>query len=78
MNVNNFLDTLCDALEIEHGSISIDDTVDTVKEWDSLGHLSIIAALDSIGIDTDDEDTNDLDSITKLVDLARKKGIIED
>jgi acyl carrier protein len=78
MSINEFINMISEALEIEDGSITIDDTMDTVKEWDSLGHLSIIAFLDSIGIDTNEEDAQELNSVAKLVDLARNKGVIED
>lgn len=78
MNTNEFLNMLCEALEIEEGSITLDDTVDTIEEWDSLGHLSIIAALDSLGIDTDKDEFRNFDTIAKLVELVRKEGIPKD
>jgi len=34
------------ALEPEGNSLTIDSTSDDLEEWDSLGHLSILVALD--------------------------------
>lgn len=69
---------ICEALELEKGSLTMDDSVDTIESWDSIGHLSIIAVLDSLGVNTDQEEIQKLTSITKLVDLAKNKGIVED
>lgn len=78
MNTDEFLDMICKALEIEEGSITLDDDVDTIEEWDSLGHLSIIEALDSLGIDTSQEENRNFDTIAKLVELVRKEGVLKD
>lgn len=78
MNTDEFLNIVCDALEIEEGSITLDDTVDTIEYWDSMGHLSIIAALDTLGIDTNREEFQNFDTIAKLVELVRKEGVLED
>ena len=78
MNTTELLNMLCKALEIEEGSITLDDTVDTIEEWDSLGHLSILAALDLLSIDTDKDEFRNFDTVAKLVELVRKEGIIKD
>ncbi len=34
------------ALELPVGRVKEEDSVETIKEWDSLGHLNILIALD--------------------------------
>jgi acyl carrier protein len=78
MNTYEFLNMICKALELENGSLSMDDSVDTIEAWDSIGYLSIIVVLDSLGVNTDQEETQKLTSIAKLIDLAKNKGIVKD
>ena len=49
MELNKFLMLISDALEYE-GVLNIDDHVSDIEGWDSLGILSIVAMLDSMGV----------------------------
>ena len=40
------ISTMESALELEKGSLSLDTHMDSIHQWDSLGHLSILSALD--------------------------------
>ncbi len=46
MNINTFLQTVADALGVDSSFISVDSTQEELEEWDSLGHLAILQALD--------------------------------
>lgn len=46
MTLNSLLDLVCSALEIDGGSLSLDTEISSVPEWNSVGWLSIMAALD--------------------------------
>ena len=76
--LQEFLDLIHEALEMEDDKLTLEDGVDTVEEWDSLGHLSIIAALDSLGIDTEKDEYRSFDTIAKLVELVKMEGVIGD
>jgi len=43
---NEILDIIAKSLEVNSSKITLESTVDTIEEWDSLGHLSILVALD--------------------------------
>jgi acyl carrier protein len=79
MKTAEFLDVLCDALNRDHGSVTLDDTQKTLEEWDSVGHLSIIATIDSaLGVSPDEAELRDFTSIRQLVDVLKRKGALED
>ena len=40
--------TMESALELERGSLSMDTQMDGIEQWDSLGQLSILSALDEL------------------------------
>ena len=48
MNTNTFLITVADALGVDSSEISVDSTQEELEEWDSLGHLAILQALDEV------------------------------
>ncbi|NQT37440.1 MAG: acyl carrier protein [Planctomycetes bacterium] len=78
MKVEGFLDVLCDALGKEPGTLTCDDTPTTVEEWDSVGHLSIIASLDEeLGVPVDNEGLRKFASIGELVDRLVARNALE-
>jgi len=68
MNEKKILNILKEALEIEN--LNIDDSSDTIEEWDSLGQLSILSALDK-------ETKGKVSSIKGLSDMFTVKEIIK-
>ncbi len=79
MNVQAFLDALAEALSREAGSVSLDDTPDTLEEWDSMGHLTILSTIESeLGIAPDTEELMNFTSIRQLVDVLKARGALED
>jgi len=79
MKIGDFLNAVCNALNREPGTLTLDDTPDTVEEWDSVGHLSIISTIDSaLGVSPDTEELRSFTSIRELVDILKKKGALED
>ena len=43
---DEILEIISKALEVDNKKIDFDSSVENVDEWDSLGHLSILASLD--------------------------------
>ena len=79
MKVDGFLDAVCEALGREPRSLSLDDTPETVKEWDSVGHLSIVAAMEEqLGVPVMEEELLNFSSIRELVDRLRARNALED
>ena len=46
MNEQKFLAVVETALELKPGTVSLDSDMDSIEAWDSLGHLTILTALD--------------------------------
>ena len=79
MKTQEFLDLVAKALQRQPGTVTLNDTPDTLEEWDSIGHLAIIAILDSkLGIDPEAEELTDFTSIRELVDALKTKGTLQD
>ena len=79
MKVKEFLDAVCRSLNRAPGSLSVDDTPKSVPEWDSVGHLSIIATItEALGIPASDGELQDFDSLGQLVDRLKARGVLED
>ena len=43
---NEVLEIIAKSLEVDKERITVESTVDSLEEWDSLGHLSILVPLD--------------------------------
>ena len=79
MNTSQFLDTICEALAREPGTLSLNDTTDTVEEWDSVGQLSIIATIDAeLHVPVDSEEMQSFTSLRQLVDILKARGALEE
>ena len=79
MKVKDLLDVVCEALGRDSGTLSVNDTPGTVEEWDSVGHLSIIAAIDEeLGVPVDEEQMRNFSSIRELVDCLKARNALED
>ena len=56
MRTNEFLDAIREAFGRNPNTLSIDDTPESVQEWDSVGHLSIIATIDEeLGVPVEED-----------------------
>lgn len=78
MKTSDLLNAVCKALKRDPGTVTLDDTPDTLIEWDSLGHLSIIAMIDSLGVSTNTTEIQTIASVRDLVSVLKSKGLVED
>ena len=79
MTAEDFLDSVCDALGREPGSLTRNDSPESVEEWDSLGHLAIIDVIDEkLGIDVGAEDMLDFQSIGQLLERLKSLNAFGD
>ncbi len=62
---------------LDDSSISIESTNENVTAWDSLGHLSILSALDGAtdGKVSEIRDFNDVSSVTQIVKLFEEHNL---
>jgi acyl carrier protein len=67
MEMKTLISEIAVALELPESSITPESDSSTIEEWDSLGHISILARLDSV-----------FDNITeKVPDLASALSVSE-
>ena len=79
MTTSEFLDLICHELERPLGTLTVDDTDETVEEWDSVGHMGIIATMKQVlGVQTDQEKWQTFTCLGDLVDMLKRAGFLED
>jgi len=71
-------DIIAEALKLPAGRVTEDDSVQTIEQWDSLGHLNILIALDQkfssqVGKITELAKAT---SVRKIVDILQKHHLI--
>jgi acyl carrier protein len=67
------------SLELDSGSVGLEATAEGLEGWDSLGHLSILAALDLLfgGRVTEIREITTADSIPKILVALRRHSLLE-
>lgn len=74
MNIEEFLKVTAETLEYEE-VINIDDRLEDIDMWDSLGVLSLVGMLDEMNISVELDRFEDLETIREFIALA---GISDD
>ncbi len=77
MKVDEFLNVVCRSLSRPPHSLKVDDTPETVEEWDSIGHLSIISTVEGLGASVEDEAMRTFRSLRELIDQLRHQHVLE-
>jgi acyl carrier protein len=79
LKTSEFLNAVCEALELDTGSLTVQDTPETVPAWDSIGHLQIIGVIDAeLNVQTDeDEELQRFASMGELVERLEARGALE-
>lgn len=77
MNEEKLRKVFAEALEIDEQQITNDLTYNTIPEWDSIAHMTLIAEIDD-QFDTmlDTEDVLDLSSFAKAKEILTKYDIV--
>jgi len=80
VKIANLIECLESALEVEVGSLDMSSTQESVEEWDSLGHISILATLDDLFSDITERQPELVDATTLsgIVEILRGESLIED
>ena len=78
LTTEEILETVKKALELDRIP-SMEDSVDSLEEWDSLGHLSMLVALDKKlnGKAAKLQELGSCQSITQLISILKKNKLIE-
>jgi acyl carrier protein len=69
-------DVFSKVLDIETSRVTDDLTYNSIKEWDSVAHMSLVAALEeAYGIMLDTDDVIDMSSVAKAKQILAKYGV---
>lgn len=74
MNVKELLTIVAETIEYEN-ELHLDQNIEDIEEWDSLGVLSIVSMMDDLSITINLED---LEQIKTVEDFVRLTGIHND
>jgi acyl carrier protein len=71
--------TIKEALEIEADHVTIDSSMEDLEEWDSIGHLSILANIDSLldGKAAGIQELATADSVRKILKSLKENSLID-
>jgi len=69
MDKTTFLEKVTEALECED-DLSIDQTLEDVPEWDSLGILLMVDMFEELGVPVDLQKLGEIETVKELVELA--------
>lgn len=69
MSLNDLLELITETIEAEN-PINIDDNIDDIEEWDSLGVLSLISMLDDLGASLETEKFEDLKTVRDFIEMV--------
>ena len=72
------IDIIEEVLEVSSGTISFDTVAESIEEWDSLGHLGILTALNDLfeGRVADISEVAEATSVPKILDILKKYSLL--
>ena len=74
MNVKELLIVVAEAIEFED-ELCLDQNIEDIEEWDSIGVPSIVSMMDDLNISVNLED---LEEIKTVEDFVKLTGILND
>lgn len=77
MSVNELLDLICESLEIETGTLTLETTIESVEEWNSVGWLTIMSEVDErFGIQMPSKEIRAMKTVADLVNYIGARAEI--
>jgi acyl carrier protein len=72
------LDIMHNALKLKEKRLTVNSTMQDIEEWDSLGHLSILVALDKFfnGKISGIKELASADSIRKILQILKENSLM--
>ena len=69
-----------EAIEVDSGTINVDSTSENIDEWDSLGHLNFLIALDSRcdGAAGEISELATTESVKDIIDILQSNSLLQD
>lgn len=78
MTYESLIEVIAKSIFVDGSSLSMDSSAETVEEWDSLGHISILSALDEAtdGKSADIVELTQATSVREISDLLKENGLL--
>ena len=78
MTKKDLFSKIADALEI-NDEVTLDSSNETILQWDSLGHISVLSMLDDEtgGASSDLVDLTQATSVKKIVEILTENDLLE-
>ena len=77
MSIEKLRATFAEALDLPLQSITDDLTYNTIRQWDSIAHMALVAAIEqSFDILLETDDLIDMSSFLKAKEIVAKYGVL--
>tara|TARA_A100001015_G_scaffold138093_1_gene153090 strand:- start:524 stop:763 length:240 start_codon:yes stop_codon:yes gene_type:complete len=76
-NEKKYVDAFVEAFSIDHDKVNTDLEYESIEEWDSIGHMGLIAELeDAFDISMEMDDIIDFSSFEKGKEILKKYEVV--
>jgi len=79
MELSELISHIADSLDVDKSVITLESSSETIEEWDSLGHITILGTLDDLtdGASADLVDLTQATSVEELAKVLKENGILK-
>ena len=79
VNEKHIMEMIKDVLELNNKSVTLNSSMENVAEWDSVGHLGILAELDSVfeGKVAEIQEFANVSSVKEILQILKDNALIE-
>lgn len=80
MKIKDVLEAIATGLDLGPDEVTLESSSETIEDWDSLGHLTVLSALDeaSGGRTADLIDLTQVASVEEVLQILREGGVLEE
>jgi len=79
MKAEAFVAILEDILQAPKGSLKMEDSPKTVKTWDSMAQVTILATIDQeLHVELSDELVSKLTTVGQIIEVLKSQGLLQD
>ncbi len=73
------LEIIENGLKVDKGTLTMESTMDSVQEWDSLGHIGMLVALDEAfeGKVASIDEMGTANSTQRIIEILKENAIID-
>jgi acyl carrier protein len=77
--MNKLIDCFVQAFAIERAMVTLKLAYQSIPEWDSVGHMVLVAEIENIfNITLDTDEIIGMSDVAKAIDILQKRGVVLD